>query len=1013
MFVHLNCHSNHSFLAGANRIEDLVHAAANMQCPSLALTDTDGLYDAVKFYRATQNAGIHPIFGVELTSGPRQKFSFALGLSKRNLKNAPEHAVLLAKNLAGFGEICRAITARQIDPQFSLSEQLATLSDHVIVLCHNLNLLDCIAKKRGCQNLYAELAYSPDRHVLKFARDKNLPVVATNRIFFCQPNDREIHLLLSAIRENTTINSLPPKEIVSPNGYMKSPEQMTHIFRHVPDAICNTLTIAEQCDVKLPVGTVNFPPFVSPGKETHSSYLRRLAHAGIVRLYPEPISQAVKQRLRYELKIINDLNFTTYFLIVWDIVREAQGRGIPSIGRGSAANSLVCRALNITEVDPIRHNLYFERFLNPERTDYPDIDIDFPWNRRDEIFDYVFKKYGHDQVALISSHIHFRSRSALREVGKALGVSEREINRFTALLPHSIKLSQLDEARQIIPECHNLPLEDDPYRTMVSLARRIEGFPRHVSIHCGGIIISPFPITDRIPLQKTQKGLVVTQYDMYPIEDMGFLKIDLLAQRGLAVLTDTVAAIETRKGTRIDFNRIDPTQDEKTRKLIWNGNTIGCFYIESPGMRNLLKKLGVCDFDMLTAASSIIRPGVADSGMMKTFIDRHNGKEPVTYLHPKMETTLKDTFGVMIYQEDVIKVAHIIARMSLNEADSLRKCMSKKRNRENINTYRQRFISGAIANKVKARTALEIWRQIESFAGYAFCKAHSASFAMVSYRAAYLKAHYPTEFMAAVLSNQGGFYDVGAYIEEARRMGARILPPHINHSYNEFTAHDTSIRIGLSQVKRLKKSTINSILKNRQNKLYTSLIHFLLRVNIDKAEAEALIRCGALDGFDSSRPEMLWVLKIFLKHGKTFFRLPTSPLKLGQYSPREKLLAELEHLDLTVSSHLLALYDLAGKNRVSANELSRVAGRVGTLVGCLVTAKQTLTVKNELMKFVTLDDATALFEVALFPKTYKRFGSLFYDHGPYIVKGRVEKEGRFLSVTALWVNRMEGQRKPH
>ena len=1010
MFVHLNCHSNYSFLAGANHIDDLVRVAADMQSPALALTDTDGLYGAVAFYRATQNTGLRPIFGVELTSGPQQKFPVALGLSKLNLKNSPEHAILLAKDFAGFNEVCRAITARQIDPQFSLVKQLATLSDHVIVLCPNSDLLNHIAQKRGGQNLYAELAHAPNKHIFQFARNKNLPVVATNRVFFCQPEDRKTHLILSAIRKKTTVYSVPPEEIISKNGWMKSPEQMTHIFRHVPDAIRNTLVISEQCDITLPVGAVNFPPFASPEGETHSSYLGKLACTGIARLYPKSIPKEVKQRLCYELKIINDLSFTSYFLIVWDIVREAKTRGIPSIGRGSAANSLVCRALNITEVDPMRHNLYFERFLNPERTDYPDIDIDFPWNRRDEILNYVFKKYGRDHVALISSHIHFRGRSALREVGKALGVSAGEIDRFTALLPHSTKISQLDEVRKTIPECHDLPLEDNPYRSMVSLAQRIEGFPRHVSIHCGGIVISPFPITDRIPLQKTQKGLIVTQYDMHSIENMGLLKIDLLAQKGLAVLVDTVAAIEARNGTRIDFNRIDPSQDEKTRELISNGNTIGCFYIESPGMRNLLQKLGVRDFDMLTAASSIIRPGVADSGMMKAFIDRHNGKEPITYLHPKMETILKDTFGVMIYQEDVIKVAHTIARMTLGEADNLRKCMSKKRAWKNINAYRQRFLSGAVANKVKSRTALEIWRQIESFAGYAFCKAHSASFAMVSYRTAYLKAHYPTEFMAAVLSNRGGFYDTIAYTEEAKRMGIRILPPHINHSLNEFTAHDRFIRIGLSQVKGLKQNTIDSILKVGKEKLYTSLINFLSRIDIDEPEAETLIRCGALDGFDSSRPEMLWVLKIFIKHGKTCPILPTPPLKIREYTLREKLLAELEHLNLTVSDHPLALYDINSKNIVLAKELPRFAGRVVTLVGWLVTTKQALTAKNKLMKFMTLEDTTALFEVTLFPKTYKQFSLLLYDRGPYIVKGRVDKEGRCLSITALWINRLKEKR---
>ena len=404
----------------------------------------------------------------------------------------------------------------------------------------------------------------------------------------------------------------------------------------------------------------------------------KLARIGISQIYPNPIPIKVVSRLRYELKIIHDLKFSPYFLIVWDIVREAGVRGIKTVGRGSAANSLVCHALKITEVNPIDHNLYFERFLNSERTDYPDIDVDFASDKRDEILNYVFKKYGREYVALISSHIHFRGRSAIREVGKAIGVSKKEIDRLTKPLPHSIVISKINEIRQIVPECRNLPLEDEPYRSIIAQAQRIEGFPRHISVHCGGIVISPFVITDLIPLQRTSKGFIVTQYDMNPVEDMGLLKIDLLAQKGLAVLTDTLAAIKKKNGEYIDFNLTDPTVDKKTCKLISHGKTIGCFYIESPGMRHLLKKLDVRNFSTLTAASSIIRPGIAESGMMKTFIQRHNGKEPVAYLDPRMKTILKDTFGVMIYQEDVMKVANTVAGMSLGEADGLRKCMGEK-----------------------------------------------------------------------------------------------------------------------------------------------------------------------------------------------------------------------------------------------------------------------------------------------------------------------------------------------
>jgi len=1015
MFAHLNCHSNYSFLAGANSIRDLVDAVNHIQSPALALTDTNGLYGAVEFDRIAKNAGIHPILGVELTSQTPPNTP----VKPHNLKSikGTEHftinhdqpitqrATILAKNITGFGEICRAITARHLDSQFSLVKQLITLSDNVILICPNLDLLNQIAQKRGGQNIYAELAHFPDRKILQFARDKNLPVVATNRVFFCQPEDREVHLLLSAIRTKKTIYSIPQKESISKDGWMKPPKNMIRIFKNIPNAISNTLKIAGQCDVTLPIGKINFPPFTPPEGETHSSYLGKLARIGIAQIYHNPIPVKVVRRLRYELKIIHDLKFSPYFLIVSDIVREARARGIQTVGRGSAANSLVCHALKITEVNPIHHNLYFERFLNPERTDYPDIDVDFSSDKRDEILNYVFKKYGRGYVALISAHIHFRGRSSLREVGKAIGVPTKEINRLTGPLPQSILISQINEVRKIVPECRDLPLEDEPYRSMISLAQRIEGFPRYISVHSGGIVISPFILTDLIPLQRTSKGFVVTQYDMHPVEDMGLLKIDLLAQKGLAVLADTLSTIKEMNGECVDFNLTDPTVDKKTCQLISHGNTIGCFYIESPAMRHLLIKLDVRSFSTLTAASSIIRPGIAESGMMKKFIQRHNGKESAAYLDPRMKTILNDTFGVMIYQEDVMKVANTIAGMSLGEADGLRKCMGKNRNRNKINRYRQRFLSGASSNGVKTHTALEIWRQIESFAGYAFCKAHSASFAMVSYRTAYLKAHYPTEFMAAVLSNRGGFYDTSTYIEEARRMGIQFLLPHINYSFHGFTANNSFIRIALSQVKGLKKNSINSILKIRREKPYTSIIDFLSRVDIDKLEIEALIRCGAMDDLEHSRPEMLWILKVFLKNGKGRPMFPVPPLKLKEYSFRDKLLAELEHLNLAVSGHLLTLFKSPGKT-TQAIKLPHFIGCLVTLTGWVVTTKQTLTQSNRPMKFMTLEDSTALFDAILLPIVYKQFGTLLYDRGPYIIQGRVKKEGRLISVIVSWINRL-------
>ncbi len=771
MFIYLNCHSYYSLLEGTSSIEHLVDAASFLGCNALALTDTNSLYGAVAFYRQAKRANIQPIFGTEIQCGNGDR------------------AVLLAKNMKGFGEICRVITDRQLKENFSLTQRLKQCSHDVILLCSDADMFLEIIQERGTKDLAVELVpHEGSRfyRLMAFAREQRIPSVASNRVFFIRPEDWDLHVLLTAMRLNTTRSLLPPNAMVSPEAWLRPPHEMTTCFDICPQAIENTVRVRDMCQVDLPLGELKMPPFESPPGKSPFEYLKELAWHGLVKHY-RPVTPVVRERLDYELDVIAKLDLATYFLLVWDIVREAHARGILTVGRGSAANSLVCKALDITEVDPLAHNLYFERFLHLERVDFPDIDIDFPWNRRDEMLDYVFAKHGHERVALISSHIHLRGRSTLREVGKALGLSIPAIDALTSRLPHSAELCNLGDIRKTVPECRDLPLEDEPYRSLIEYGRQLEGFPRHLSIHCGGIVVSPRPITDFIPLQATPKGFEVTQYDMYPVEDMGLLKIDLLSQMGLAVEIDTVKAVKAHYGIELDFSKIDPIQDAKTKALIKNGQTIGCFYIESPGMRNLLQKLNVDNFDMLTAVSSIIRPGVSDSGMTRAFIQRHNGKEKVIYLHPKLEEILKETYGVMIYQEDVIKVAHAIAGMSLGEAEGLRKCMSKKRDWEAIDNYKQRFLAGSKANGVTTKIAKEIWRQIESFAGYAFCKAHSASFAVVSYRAAYLKAHFPAEFMAAVLSNKGGFYDTAEYIEEAKRMGLHVLLPHVNESRYEFT----------------------------------------------------------------------------------------------------------------------------------------------------------------------------------------------------------------------------------
>ncbi|MDH5508893.1 MAG: DNA polymerase III subunit alpha [Nitrospinota bacterium] len=791
IFVHLNCHSCYSMASGADSLDSLFAQASTLGMETIALTDTNGMYGAVPAQKRADKQGIRLIIGAvvdrpepDIRSGARIG-DFPVG------PGGTGHAVLLARDLDGYSEISRLITARHLDPDFDLAMATAALGGKVIVISSDLPVLEAGRFAGREQSMYVQLINNGDtasRHqisyLLRLAKRLDLPVAATNNVHFTTPEKYQTHRLLSAIRTNATIHRLPPGAVASPQAWLKPASLMDRLFAELPHANHNTTVISDQCHCRLELGKVKFPAYSLPAGVAPEEHLRALAYRGASERYPS-LPPAVMARLEHELAIISKLAYAEYFMIVNDIAAEARRRGIPTVGRGSAANSLVCYALRITDVCPLRYNLYFERFLNLERGDCPDIDLDFPWNRRDEILEYVYGTFGNDRVAMISTHATFRGRSIIREVGKAMGLPKEEIDPFAERVPGFTRLSDLAAARDTVPECRGLPMEDEPYRSIISAGLAIEGFPRHLSIHCGGIVVAPCPITDLVPLQRSTNGLVITQFDMYPIEDMGLVKIDLLGQRALAVVVDTMEEVRRDHGLALDWERIDPLEDEATRALMRSGQTIGCFYIESPGMRALLKKLAVDDFETLVAASSIIRPGVSDSGMMKAYIDRRLGREEPVYPLPAMREVLGDTFGVMVYQEDVIKVANRVAGLSLGQADGLRRCMSKKRDWEAFDKYKKMFMEGAVGRGAPMPVAQEIWRQMESFGGYAFCKAHSASFAVISYRTAYLKAHYPAQFMAAVIANRGGFYNAVEYVEEARRMGLVILGPDVNQSAEE------------------------------------------------------------------------------------------------------------------------------------------------------------------------------------------------------------------------------------
>ena len=1027
-FVHLRCHSNFSLLEGAATVQQLLEAAKARGFCALALTDTNGIYAAVTFAKKAQELGIKPIFGAELTSSLERRDRGA-------------HAVVLARDREGFAAACRLVTSRHLEEDFDLVEALTREAEdgHLFVLSGEEGLLRPLAGRLPQGSLYAELCPCRKsgettrlRRLAELAEKLGVPVVGTANVHFIEREDHRVHELLRAIELGRTVHSLEKTERVSDWCWLASAGEMARRLAGYPGALANTVRIAEQCNCELPTGRVIFPAFKLPSGESAYSVLLKAAFRGACRRY-RPMSSKVLERLKAELEVIDRLGFAPYFLVVADIARFARRKRIPMVGRGSAANSLVSYALGITDVDPIRYNLFFERFLNPERNSPPDIDLDFSWRQRDEVLDYVYRTYGGDRVAMICTYVTFSARLAFREIAKAMGLTPQEITRFTRLLPHRA-LAYIGSLENDWPECRVLPLGEEPYRSILSLARRIANFPRHLSIHAGGIVVSPFPLTDLVPLERSTKGLVVTQYDMFGVEDLGLVKIDLLSQRSLSVVEEVVRMVESREEGKIEIEDIDClASDPDTVRLIEEGRTMGCFYIESPAMRSLLAKLRVRSFEMLTAASSVIRPGVAESGMMAEFIDRHNGRRPVSYLHPKLKELLGETYGVMVYQEDVIRVAHAIAGMSLGEADLLRRAMSgKMRSRQAMARLEERFVSAAVTRGTSRRVAGEIWRQIRSFAGYAFCKAHSASYARVSFQVAWLKAHYPAEFMAAVLANGGGFYGPSAYIEEARRIGLTVLPPDINRNGIEYQGERRTLRVGLGVVAGLTRRTMEAILCARsKGGFFTSLADFCSRVDASYLEMQNLIRCGAFDSFELTRPELLWRLEFLFDSGHrkdsessadrdSLFPsgCDLSPARhvvprLPEYTRIERLRTERELFGFTVSEHPLALYEAAlaaTPGLVSARDIPSHKGRRVRIVGRPISHKRIATKKSGAMMFLSLDDFTGLFEVVIFPDCYRRYGALALGEGPFIITGRVAGEYGVFTVICEKIELLRDQR---
>jgi len=976
--------SHYSLMHGTDSPAVICRAARRMGYERLALTDTDGLYGLWQFLRACREEGLTPIVGAEITD-----------------PGTDSRAVCLVKDAGGYANLCRLITRRHRAPDFALATEIPRWADGLLVLASRADLL-AAWHHAGVSTAAALSGHSasPLHPVAQTARRLRIPLVAVPDSFFLTPEAYPVHRLLRAIAGNTTLSRLSPNGTAPETAWLAPPEAYRRRFHHCPSAVANTHILANQLTFTGPDFGWVMPPWENGRGRSAEACLRRAAYAGARRRYGGELGESVVERLEHELTVIAGMHFSSYFLVVQAIVSQSPR----TCGRGSAAASLVAYCLGITNVCPVKHNLYFGRFLNPGRTDPPDIDVDFAWDERDAVIDKVLQRFT-GRAAMVASHILFQPRMALRETAKVFGMPEAEIGKITRRLPWFWHRGELDagllENLRQRPETRHLDFVH-PWPQIMSLAQRIIGIPRHLSVHPGGVVITPGPIDSHVPVETAPKGIPVIQWDKDGAEDAGLVKIDLLGNRSLGVIRDALANMRAN-GIALDENRWEPEDDPATRKAVAQGRTMGCFYIESPAMRLLHQKAARGDFEHLVIHSSIIRP--AANEYIQEYLRRlHGGRwDPI---HPLLADVLDETFGIMVYQEDVSRAATAMAGFSDTEADGLRKIISKKDRRRQLEDYRERFLAGASARGVSPEQAGAVWQMMMSFSGYSFCKPHSASYARVSFQAAFLKTHYPAEFMAGVISNQGGFYSTCAYVSEARRMGLTVDPPDVTASRIRWTGHARRLQVGLMAVGGLGRTTIQTIVERRQAARFTEMIDFLERVRPDADEARALIRCGALDRLDrcGSRTRLLWTLARWQAERRQlprqmdlFGSRPASgagapPPVFPPTDTTARLRRQFAVLGFLCDRHPITLFADAIRplGAVKAEQIPKLLGRRVRLAGWLVTDKVVHTRHGDPMEFLTFEDETGVVETTFFPEPYRRFCHLLDRNRPYLLEGKVE-----------------------
>jgi len=988
--VPLTVRSHYSLMWGVPSIRRLCRAARQMGYDRLALTDTDNLYGLWPFLKACRQEGLRPMIGAEVTD-----------------PGSGQRAVCLVENDTGYRNLCRLLTRRHCDAAFDLGGTLPTLARGLVVLTRDADLL----QQWHTAGVYVAAALPrrplPSGHRLcRTAKTLKVPLVATPGSFFLTPADARIHRLLRAIDGNTSLTRLAPQEVAPPDAWLAAPGEYRSRFASCPAALRATHALAERLAFRGPQFGLVMPSRCEPSGRSAAEALHAAAYAGAIRRYGNELPETVVNRLEHELQTIATMGFSDYFLIVRDIV----ARSPRTCGRGSGAASLVAYCLAITNVCPLKHNLYFERFLNPGRTDPPDIDVDFAWDERDDVLQAVLDRHrGH--AALVANHVSFRPRMALREIARVFGLTDGEIGRVAKRLPRFWRATETDsellEHLRQHPAARTLTFPP-PWPEIMQAAQQIVGLPRHLSVHPGGVVITPAPIDTYVPVEQAPKGVPIIQWEKDATEEAGLVKIDLLGNRSLGVIRDTVQNLRANN-MPFDELRWEPEDDFATQEAVAQGHTMGCFYIESPAMRLLQQKAGVGDFEHLVIHSSIIRP--AANEFIREYLRRlHGGAwDPI---HPLLAEVLDETFGIMVYQEDVSRAAVALAGFSHAEADGLRKILSKKDRRHHLRDWRARFFAGARNRGVAMDRIEAVWDMIMSFSGYSFCKPHSASYARVSFQAAYLKVHFPAEFMAAVISNRGGFYSTFAYVSEARRMGLTILPPAVGASDIHWLGNGNTLRVGLLAIKNLATATQKRIVAQRRQGAYTGLDDFLDRTRPDEAEARALIQCGALDAFapEGRRAALLWHLARWQRTAAhpVERRLPfTGEMAAAPCPPlppddeRRRLRHEFAVLGFLCDRHPIELYaeTLGPLGRVKIEQLGRFVSRRVRVIGWLITGKVVRTQKGDAMQFLTFEDESGRVETTFFPRAYRRFCHLLDYNRPYVLHGEVDQDWGAITLT--------------